>query len=205
MTRAPRLPHGRTPSERRGRRFFEDVPPDPGAGFKPGLCAHCHSGPLLNQTNEFAPLFIGPPIPVGTRFQSVGVSEFNPGNNPVREFIFDKGTPKEAHLFSPDPGRALITGTLENDVLDNVNVEVARLRRAGDRVQGTVEAVHSGVSVAASVVKSTVLPGWAVTQGVLAAIRAFGGGGRRRERETRRLARQDSDVTRFVNEGGNDA
>lgn len=92
-----------------------------------------------------------------------------------------------------------------NEVLDNVNAEVARLRRAGDRVQGTVEAVHSGVSVAASVVKSTVLPGWAVTKGVLAAVSAFRGGGRRRGREARRLARQDSDVTRFVNEGGNDA
>ncbi len=92
-----------------------------------------------------------------------------------------------------------------NEVLDGVNTEVARLRRAGDRVQDTVEGLHNGVSTAASIVKSTVLPGWAVTRGVLAAVSAFRGGGRRNSREKRRLARQDSDETRFVNEGGSDA
>ena len=122
---APALPLGNTPSEKRGRRFFEDVAPDPAAGLKPGLCSHCHSGALLNQTNEFASAFIGGlPIPAGQRFLSVGVSEFNSLGNPVREFIFDRGTPNEFHLFSPDPGRALITG-IGNPALDptlsNVN------------------------------------------------------------------------------------
>ena len=122
---APALPLGNTPSEKRGRRFFEDVAPDPAAGLKPGLCSHCHSGALLNQTNEFASAFIGGlPIPAGQRFLSVGVSEFNSAGNPVREFIFDQGTPNEFHLFSPDPGRALITG-IGNPALDptlsNVN------------------------------------------------------------------------------------
>ena len=114
---APDLPLGATDSEKRGRRFFEDVPPDLSAGLKPGLCAHCHSGALLNTTNEFAAAFIPSPapIPAGQRFLSVGVSEFNAALNPVREFIFDKGTPKEIHLVSPDPGRALITG-IANDV-----------------------------------------------------------------------------------------
>jgi cytochrome c peroxidase len=108
---APPLPKGHTRSEKRGRRFFEDVAPDPALGFKPGLCAHCHSGPLLSQTNEFATAFIGLPIPPGMRFISVGVSEFGPAKNPVvREFIFDGGTARESHVFSPDPGRALITG-----------------------------------------------------------------------------------------------
>jgi cytochrome c peroxidase len=122
---APALPLGNTPSEKRGRRFFEDVAPDFGAGLKPGLCSHCHSGPLLNQTNEFASAFIGGlPIPAGQRFLSVGVSEFDTAGNPVREFVFDAGTPYEFHLFSPDPGRALITG-IGNPALDptlsNVN------------------------------------------------------------------------------------
>ena len=121
---APTLPAGNTPSEKRGRRFFEDVGPDPAAGFKPGLCSHCHSGPLLNQTNQFADDFILLPIPAGQRFLSVGVSEFNTAGNPVREFIFDGGTNDEFHLFSPDPGRALITG-IGNPALDptlaNVN------------------------------------------------------------------------------------
>ena len=40
----------------------------------------------------------------------VGVSEFNDLGNPVREFVFDQGTPFEFHVFSPDPGRSLING-----------------------------------------------------------------------------------------------
>ena len=109
----PKLPQGNTASERRGRRFFEDVPPDPANGFKPGLCAHCHSGTLMNQTSEFAPLFFGLPVKTGTRFQDVLVSFFNDAGNPVREFIFNEGAPNERHVFSPDPGRALITGLVD--------------------------------------------------------------------------------------------
>lgn len=122
---APDLPNGQTASEKRGRRFFEDVPPDPTQGLKPGLCAHCHSGPLQNQTNQFAQFFIPSPapIPAGQRFISVGVSEINEGGNPKRTFIFNKGTLNEFVLESPDPGRALITGvTLAQDpTLEHVN------------------------------------------------------------------------------------
>jgi cytochrome c peroxidase len=119
---APGLPQGNTPSERRGRHFFEDHAPDPTDGFRPGLCAHCHSGPLLNQTNQFAQDFIGLPIPAGQRFISVGVSEFNEGGNPVRTFIFKKG-PNEPPVViqSPDPGRALITGIADDPQLANAN------------------------------------------------------------------------------------
>ena len=119
----PPLPLGETESEIRGRRFFEDVPPDPTDGFKPGLCAHCHSGPLLNQTNQFAKDFIGLPIPAGQRFISVGVSEINEGLNPMRTFIFNKGTADEFVLQSPDPGRALITGrtAAQDPTLEHVN------------------------------------------------------------------------------------
>jgi len=114
---------GQTASEKRGRVFFEDRPPDFAEGLRPGLCAHCHSGPLLNQTNQFAKDFIGLPIPAGQRFISVGVSEFNRANNPVREFIFNPGTIDEQHLLSPDPGRALITGIgpANDPVLANTN------------------------------------------------------------------------------------
>lgn len=130
---APGLPQGHTASEKRGRRFFEDHPPDSTQGFRPGLCAHCHSGPLLNQTNEFAKDFIGLPILPGTRFISVGVSEFNAAHNPVREFIFNQGTASESRVLSPDPGRALITGignvadpTLQ---VENVNAfKISQLR-----------------------------------------------------------------------------
>ncbi len=129
---APGLPEGHTASERRGRRFFVDGPPDPTDGLKPGLCAHCHSGPLLNLTNQFAKDFIGLPIPAGQRFISVGVSEFNEGNNPVRDFIFNPGTAFETHLRSPDPGRALITGIGDPNLdptLENVNAfKISALR-----------------------------------------------------------------------------
>lgn len=120
---APGLPEGRTPSEKRGRRFFEDVPPDPTQGLKPGLCSHCHSGPLLNQTNQFARFFIPTPqpIPSGQRFISVGVSEFNAAGNPVREFVFNPGTPQEARILSPDLGRAMVTGVVDDPTLEHVN------------------------------------------------------------------------------------
>jgi cytochrome c peroxidase len=83
----PTLPHGRTASEKRGRIFCEDVPPDFSVtppNFKPGACAGCHSGPLLNQTNRFLPVA----VPPGTRFQGVLVSEFNAAGNPVMDFVF---------------------------------------------------------------------------------------------------------------------
>ena len=100
----PVLPEGTTDSEKRGRVFFKDQPFDP-ANPKPGLCASCHSGPLLNEMNHF-----NPPAFRGERFQSVGVSEINAMGNPVRTFIFDGTT----EITSPDPGRALITGRLDD-------------------------------------------------------------------------------------------
>jgi cytochrome c peroxidase len=100
----PTLPEGNTDSEKRGRIFFEDLPLDP-ANPKAGLCASCHSGPLLNEMNRF-----NPPVFKGERFQSVGVSEINAMGNPVRTFIFDGTT----EITSPDPGRALITGRLDD-------------------------------------------------------------------------------------------
>lgn len=91
------------------------------------------------------------------------------------------------------------------EVLDNVNAEVARLRRAGDRVEDSMAAVSHGVNAATSAVKTAVLPGWAVTRGVMAAVSAFTGRERRNGRAERRRMRQEFDETRFVNEGGNDA
>jgi cytochrome c peroxidase len=135
---APGLPAGKSASEKRGRRFFEDVAPDPN-DFRPGLCSHCHSGPLMNQTNEFAKDFIGLPIPKGARFIGVGVSEVDP--NPPRVFVFDAGTPFEFAIPSTDPGRALITGdsgfrkfvlsgfTDASDIAMNINAfKISQLR-----------------------------------------------------------------------------
>lgn len=96
----PGLPRGRTRSERRGRLFFVDS--------EEGLCSHCHSGPMLNETNEF----LLAPFPPGTRFFTASVSEFNKIGNPVYDFVFvDPDNPDDSvTVSSPDPGLALITG-----------------------------------------------------------------------------------------------
>ena len=92
---APTLPPGTTASEIRGREWFIDQPQ--------GICSHCHSGAMLNQTNEF----LAAPFPPGTRFFTAFVSEFNKAGNPVRTFVDDNGN---VLATSPDPGRALISG-----------------------------------------------------------------------------------------------
>jgi cytochrome c peroxidase len=116
---APALPQGTTPSERRGRRFFEDIPPNPAdfpEGLKDGLCSACHSGPLLNQANQFLQIAVPNAMP-GTRFQTVGVSEVNALGNPVRPFVFTNADGTKTTVVSPDPGRALITGVGPKDDL----------------------------------------------------------------------------------------
>jgi cytochrome c peroxidase len=113
--RPPGLPVGCTESEKRGRRFF--VEGSSAKDRKLGLCSVCHGGPMLNQTNQFAP----PPIRPGLRFQTVLVSELNAANNPVREFVFENADGSKTSIKSPDPGRALITGESQNKQFDNVN------------------------------------------------------------------------------------
>lgn len=108
---APVLPQGSTDSEKRGRLFFVDTPFVPGG--KAGSCAFCHSGPMLNQTNSFFVAATGGLIPAGTRFQSVGVSELNEGGNPVQQFIWQNPNGTQTRVSSPDPGRALITGRID--------------------------------------------------------------------------------------------
>ena len=115
---SPVLPQGHTEAERRGRRFFEDVTDL--SDLKHGACAACHSGPMLNETNEL--LFTVAKVPVHTRFQSVRVSETNDARNPVHDFVFRNSDNTTTHLVSPDPGRALITGIgKETGMFDNVN------------------------------------------------------------------------------------
>ena len=101
----PELPNGRTAAEKRGRRFFVDAAPS--GDLKTGLCAACHSGPMLNETNDFVPV---PPFRRGGRFQSVAVSEFNDAGNPVRPWRFKNADGTVTEFSSADPGRALITG-----------------------------------------------------------------------------------------------
>ena len=93
----PRLPNGVTASEKRGRAMFDDVPITPGSTR--GLCAMCHSGPMLDVSNEFN-IFL--PVP-GLRFFGVGVTERNKLNLPTHEFIVD-GVDR---IVTPDPGACL--------------------------------------------------------------------------------------------------
>ena len=79
----PILPRGRTASEKRGRAMFDDVPVT--AGSTRGICATCHSGPMLDTANDFN--VFG--APAGSKFFGVGVSDRNKMNLPVYEFILD--------------------------------------------------------------------------------------------------------------------
>lgn len=99
----PVLPTPTTPEEIRGAAWFDGTRPE-------GACAHCHNGPFMNETNQF---HLVPGVPVGTRFFSAFVSEFNTQGSPVQTFAFyDPANPTAAPtiITSPDPGRALITG-----------------------------------------------------------------------------------------------
>lgn len=94
----PRLPSGVTASEKRGRAMFDDVAVTPGSTR--GLCAMCHSGPMLDVSNRFN-IFL-PDLP-GFRFFGVGVSERNKPNLPTYEFVVD-GIDR---IVTPDPGHCL--------------------------------------------------------------------------------------------------
>lgn len=75
---APRaLPLGKTAAEQRGRLFFLDLPLSPPSLH--GFCASCHSGPMLEVTNQW-----NPAQPAGLRFSTALVSEINLRNIPPR-------------------------------------------------------------------------------------------------------------------------
>ena len=111
---APQLPAGSTASEIRGRAFFDNVPIGAqlnSQSSRQGLCAICHSGPLLNESNGFNPLPVPPFfVPAGTRFQSVLVSELNHAGNPVYDFIIHNPDGSSTVVSSPDPGISTING-----------------------------------------------------------------------------------------------
>jgi cytochrome c peroxidase len=93
----PKLPDGVTASEKRGRAMFDNVPITPGSTR--GLCAMCHSGPMLDVSNEFN-IFL--PVP-GVRFFGVHVSERNKLDLPTYTFIVDDTD----IIVTPDPGLCL--------------------------------------------------------------------------------------------------
>lgn len=112
---APSLPEGRTPAERRGRVWLTDDNPLNGNPAR-GRCVHCHSGPLLNQFSAGA-VALGFPAPLGARFFSAFVSEFNLGGQPVQTYAFvqtTQGATVTNYVTSPDLGRALVTGKVQD-------------------------------------------------------------------------------------------
>jgi cytochrome c peroxidase len=123
----PTLPRGRTASERRGRAFFESGPLSGSAGTH-GLCATCHSGPMLNRTNAF-----NPGDPPDLAFSGNRTSEFNSAGLPTHTYeitaaadivndnplvgppgvvLWPAGT--VFHTTTPDPG-ALVVDTDPSD------------------------------------------------------------------------------------------
>jgi cytochrome c peroxidase len=101
----PELPQGRSPAEKRGREFFVDAPWDP--PNKTGVCALCHSGPLLNTANQFTTDATG--APPGWRAFDILVSTRNLMNRPVHTFAVTDACNNQLVVSSPDPG-IMITG-----------------------------------------------------------------------------------------------
>ena len=97
---APDLPQGHTASEKRGREFFVDAPWNPPS--KKGVCALCHSGPMLNTANEFTTIPTG--APPGWRAFDIAVSSRNLMNNPVHTFDVTDPCGTTLRVQSPDPG-----------------------------------------------------------------------------------------------------
>jgi len=93
----PELPLGTTTSQQRGRLMFVEAEFTPGS--TKGICALCHTGPMLNQSSPF-----NPTAPPGARIANIGVSERNLLNLPVYTFLIDDGFGDVQTVRLPDPG-----------------------------------------------------------------------------------------------------
>ncbi len=98
----PELPPGVTPAEKRGRTFLVDAPFSPPS--KRGICALCHSGPMLNTINEAHSDFAGGRPRPGARFFNIGVNIVNTPNNPIRKWIVNDGVNPAVTIEAPDLG-----------------------------------------------------------------------------------------------------
>jgi cytochrome c peroxidase len=110
-----------------------------------GRIAACSSARAGDQDGRLAPHFIGIAIPTGSRFGNILVGLFNRANQPVQDFAFT--TPGgDVQVSSPDPGRALMTGKLDD--LDAFKISPLRgIRRTApyfhDNSAKTLEEVAS--------------------------------------------------------------
>ena len=94
---APVLPPGKTASQQRGRLMFVEAEFTPGS--TKGICALCHTGPMLNQTSPF-----NRTAPPGARIANIGVSERNLLNLPEYTFLIDDGFGDVQSVRMPDLG-----------------------------------------------------------------------------------------------------
>ena len=101
----PELPPGITPAEKRGRTFLVDAPFEPPS--KRGICALCHSGPMLNLVNQAHTDFAPGSPPPGVRFINTGVTLVNAPNNPIRRWLVNDGVNPPVTIDSPDVGLLL--------------------------------------------------------------------------------------------------
>lgn len=123
--KAPKLPAGRTASEKRGKEFLNEN----------RQCGICHSGPMLDTSSQFDFLlspgsrfhFSGAGFelgPLAESFDAEGnllLDEKNPNVNRIFEFTLPDGS--KQLVVGPDPGRGLVTG----DVNDAFNIKIATL------------------------------------------------------------------------------
>jgi cytochrome c peroxidase len=113
---APQLPKGHSKAQKRGKKWFEtaeiadsinqDTP-------RTGLCATCHSGPMLNEPNASLAKLAVPASALGSRFQSVLVSELNHAQNTAFTFVVQNTDGTTFTGTTPDPGRAMIENKWE--------------------------------------------------------------------------------------------
>ena len=101
----PELPLGITPAEKRGRTFLADAPFAPPS--KRGICALCHSGPMLNQVSQAHSDFVVGGPPPGVRFFGTGVTIVNRPDNPIRTWVINDGINPVVTIRSPDIGLLL--------------------------------------------------------------------------------------------------
>ena len=132
---APALPQGHTKSEKRGAPFLRGCSAGSGQRLQAGTVRALPQRPAAEPDQPVREGLHRAADSARQRFISVAVSEFNAANNPVREFVFDPGDAQESHIFSPDPGRALITG-------DRKCPSDPALRRERQRVQDFGAARH---------------------------------------------------------------
>ena len=100
----PVLPPGKTASQKRGRLMFVDAPFQPGS--TQGICALCHSGPMLNQIGPIGASVVGGRP--GSRHREHRRQRAEPPE-PARAVLFsiDNGFGDVRSVATPDPGLVL--------------------------------------------------------------------------------------------------